>query len=101
MESKNILLENAMDKASYVRVSSKGQIVLPKSVRDKFAIEEGDYLFIRTIGDGRILVETREALPLFKMTAGLRKAAEEQGFTREELDELIHAIRAERKSDAA
>jgi AbrB family looped-hinge helix DNA binding protein len=84
-----------------VRVSSKGQIVLPKGFREKMGIAEGDYLLIRGVGKGTMVLQTREEQPLWKQLEPLRKEAEEQGFTREELDELIHAIRAERKSDAA
>lgn len=84
-----------------VRVSSKGQIVLPKRLRDEMGIREGDYILIRPLQDGLMILEARRGSPLWKLTERLRKAAEEQGFTREELDELIHAIRAERKSDAA
>ena len=90
-----------MQNARMVRVSSKGQIVLPKGFREKMGIEEGDYLLVRTVGKGTMIAQTREETPLWKQLEPFRKAAEEQGFTPEELDELIHAIRAERKSDAA
>ncbi len=83
-----------------VRVSSKGQIVLPKRIRDKMGIGEGDYLAIEDLGNGLLVVGKPSRL--FEVIAEpITREAEAIGFTREQLMEMIKAMRAERKADAA
>jgi AbrB family looped-hinge helix DNA binding protein len=38
------------------RVSSKGQIVIPKNYRDFMGILEGDYIYIKDVGPGLLLL---------------------------------------------
>ena len=38
------------------RVSSKGQIVLPKIYRDFLGISEGDYVYVKDVGPGLLLL---------------------------------------------
>lgn len=40
-----------------VRVSSKGQIVLPKTIRDKLGIEAGIKLLVATSGEGKDITD--------------------------------------------
>ena len=82
-----------------VRVSSKGQIVLPKRIREKLEIHEGDYLFVEESKDGISILRHQPETRLEALTKELRDEVEAEGFTREDLDELIHAIR-ERRSAA-
>ena len=46
------------------RVSSKGQITLPKSVREALALEEGDRVVFRVEGDRAVLARTADLLAL-------------------------------------
>ncbi|GAB4493930.1 MAG: AbrB/MazE/SpoVT family DNA-binding domain-containing protein [Anaerolineales bacterium] len=39
-----------------LRLSSKGQVVLPKPIRDKLRLKTGDQLFVQLIG-GKIVLE--------------------------------------------
>jgi len=78
-----------------VRVSSRGQIVLPKRLRDELGIHEGDYVSVWRTRDGFVVLQKHEDSPFWQLTEPLRREAAEQGFTREELNELIHRIRAE------
>lgn len=46
------------------RVSSKGQITVPKAVRDALGIQEGDEVVFRVEGDRAVLARTPEFLDL-------------------------------------
>jgi AbrB family looped-hinge helix DNA binding protein len=84
-----------------VRVSSKGQIVLPKRLRDKLGIQEGDYLVVEVKDDAIIVSKSEAASELDRILEPLRQEAKKQGFTRAELMKMIKAMRRERKADAA
>ena len=45
-----------------VKVSSKGLLTLPKSIRDKLNISVGDYLDV-TIQTGKVILQKVEILP--------------------------------------
>ena len=47
-----------------VKVSSKGQIVLPKIIREKFGIKEGDELEVLDFGDEIVIVPVKKGLKL-------------------------------------
>ncbi|WP_297488117.1 AbrB/MazE/SpoVT family DNA-binding domain-containing protein [Thermococcus sp.] len=47
-----------------VKVSSKGQIVLPKIIREKFDIREGDEIEVLDLGDEIVLVPVKKNLKL-------------------------------------
>ncbi len=90
-----------MRRGEVTRVSSKGQIVLPKQYRDDLNIQEGDYLSIYEVDDGVLLVEKLKLSPLEAIAADLREEAKRQKFTREELESAIKSRRSERRPDAA
>lgn len=46
------------------RLSSKGQITVPRAVREALALEEGDRLVFRVEGDRAILARTADLLAL-------------------------------------
>jgi antitoxin PrlF len=77
-----------------VRVSSKGQIVLPKSLRDKIGIADGDFIYVEEV-DGIILLEKAAPSKLLSLTQQLRKEASNQNFTRDDLDAAISELRSE------
>lgn len=84
-----------------VRVSSKGQIVLPKKYREQMGIHEGDYLVIEELADG-VFVMGKSTSDLFDAIAEpIRQEAEKQGLTPEQLMEAIKTIRKECESNAA
>jgi len=47
-----------------VKVSSKGQIVLPKAIRKKFGIKEGDELEVLDFGNEIVIVPIKKGLKL-------------------------------------
>ncbi len=88
-----------MRRKELTRVSSKGQIVLPKRYRDEMGIKDGDFVSIYEMTDGVLILEKVKPSPLEEITADLRREARERSFTRDELEAAIKAMRAERKSD--
>lgn len=81
-----------MSNPRMIRVSSKGQIVLPKSLRDKVGIVDGDFIYIEEI-DGILLIEKPAPSRLSQLTEALRKDAADQDFTRQDLEDAINEIR--------
>lgn len=60
------------------RVTSKGQITVPKAVRDALGITQGDQLVFRVEGSRAILARTPDFLSLggtFRVPAAKRNAA--------------------------
>jgi antitoxin PrlF len=68
-----------------VTITSKGQMTLPKEVRDDLKVKPGDRLIIEKRGDGYVLRPQRSALDLF---AELPRY-EGPPVTVEEMDEAI------------
>lgn len=89
-----------MRRGEVTRVSSKGQIVLPKQYRDDLNIREGDYISVYEVDDGILLIEKLKQSPLEAIAADLRQEAKRRRFTREELETAIKSRRSERTSDA-
>lgn len=82
-----------------VRVSSKGQIVLPKKIRDRMGIGEGDYIIIDELTEG-VLIMAKSRIALFDAIAEpIRREAEEQGFTEDQLMDMIKEMRREPRSE--
>lgn len=75
------------------RMTSKGQITIPKSVRDALSLEDGDALVFRVEGDRAVLARTPDLLALAgsisvpaslrgKPWAGVRSEAHRRYFGR-------------------
>jgi AbrB family looped-hinge helix DNA binding protein len=75
------------------RVSAKGQMVLPKRLREKLGIGEGDYVVFRELPDGYILLAKQPEDPLDTIVSGLRRAAKKKHFTPEDLERAIREVR--------
>ena len=81
-----------------VRVSSKGQIVLPKRFRDKMHVEAGDYIVIEESPDGGVNLRKQPETWLESITKELRDEVEASGFTRKDLEEAIREVRRKRSA---
>jgi AbrB family looped-hinge helix DNA binding protein len=69
-------------------ITSKGQITIPKAVRDQLGLREGDRVAFRVVGDGRVVVEP-ETIDLLDL-AGILKPRR-KGVTLADMDEAIRA----------
>ncbi len=77
------------------RVSSKGQVTVPKAVRDALGIAEGDEVVFRVEGNRAVLARTPDFLTLagtVKVPAALRNVA---------WDDIIRKTRAARAAKHA
>ena len=86
-----------MPSSRMIRVSSKGQIVLPKSLREKVGISDGDYIIVEEI-DGILLIEKPTRSRLSMLTEKLRNSAASQAFKRQDLEEAIAEVRAQKRT---
>ena len=77
-----------MDAAA--RVTSKGQVTVPKPVRDALGIKEGDELVFRVEGNHAILARTPDFLEL---AGSIRVPAAKRNVA---WDEVLRRTRAER-----
>ena len=67
-------------------VTSKGQITIPKIVRDELGIREGDRVAFRVLEDGRVVVEP-ETIDLLMLRGVLHPRR--KGVTLADMDEAI------------
>ena len=68
------------------RITSKGQITVPKAVRDALGVEPGDRLAFRIQADGAVLIEP-ETVDLRTLRGRLVPTL--RGVTVEQMDEAI------------
>jgi len=84
---------------SITKISSKGQIVIPRDIREKLKVKEGN-LFVITDKGNSIFLEKIE-LPKIKTwkeaTKPFREAAKKSRFTEEDLGRLIKETRISKK----
>jgi AbrB family looped-hinge helix DNA binding protein len=74
-------------------VTSKGQVTIPKAVRDELGLRAGDRVAFRVLEDGTVVVEpeTVELLDLKGILKPMRK-----GITIAEMDEVIRTAAGKR-----
>ncbi len=77
------------------KITSKGQITIPKEIRKKLGVKDGDkVLFVEE--EGRIIMMNSSMQALRDIQAAFKGAAEEAGLRDEqEVVELIKAMRRE------
>ncbi len=82
-------------KQSYprVKVSAKGQITLPKPVRQDLDLEPGDEVEFRKLQDGKYALLKRS--PLEELAESLAEEACKKGYTEEQLQKTIDQVRKE------
>lgn len=86
-----------MQTRKLVRMSSKGQIVLPKRIRDRMHAGAGDYILVEEQPDGSVNLRRQPETWLESITKELRDEVEASGFTREDLEQAISDVRRKRR----
>jgi AbrB family looped-hinge helix DNA binding protein len=83
-----------MDMTELLRLSSKGQVVIPKSVRERLNLKEGDRLVAFARRDLLVMrkVENGENI-LSILSEPVRKRTKELGVTREDVTEAVSSAR--------
>lgn len=70
-------------------LTSKGQVTIPKEIRDRLGLREGDRLAIELDAQGRVVLRPESRDPLGRLPGLLRHLAPERPATIEEMDEAI------------
>lgn len=76
------------------RISSKGQLTVPKAVRDALGIREGDAVVLRVEGDRAVLARTPDLLAL---AGTIDVPAEKRNVAWDEVLRRTRAARAARR----
>ncbi|MCR5008062.1 MAG: AbrB/MazE/SpoVT family DNA-binding domain-containing protein [Oribacterium sp.] len=81
-------------------VSSKGQVVLPKTIRDALSLDTGSKLIVVTDGDNILLkpIVTPDISEFDALMKESQKWAKSVGMTEEDIDDAIKAVRKRRKA---
>jgi len=77
-------------------LTSKGQITIPKEVRDRLGLKEGDRLVFRFDDQGNLLARPEARSPLGRLSGLLHHLARERPVTIEEMNEGIKRSAVER-----
>ena len=86
---------------SVTKVSSKGQVVIPKSLKEKLEIKEGDRLLVYAVRDLIVLRKFKEGESILSVvSAPFMKKAAERGITRKDVDEAVADVRKRRAAEA-
>jgi AbrB family looped-hinge helix DNA binding protein len=67
-------------------ITSKGQITIPKPVRDELGLREGDRVAFRVLEDGRVVIEP-ETVEILDLKGALKP--KRKGITLADMDEAI------------
>jgi AbrB family looped-hinge helix DNA binding protein len=78
-----------------VRLSSKGQLVVPKEFREAMGLRPGDAVAVHEVSKNLLILEKLPESPLAGLTEELRKAARRKGFGARELSSAIRKARKE------
>ena len=74
-----------------VHLRSRGVLTLPKSLRDKYDLEEGDALYLVDAGGAFVLTPMEPMVP--SLSAKIEEIREETGLS---IDELLNRLQEER-----
>jgi antitoxin PrlF len=77
-------------------LTSKGQITIPKEIRERLGLKEGDRLVFRFDDQGNLLVLPEARSPLGRLSGLLHHLAGERPVTVEEMNEAVKRRAAER-----
>jgi AbrB family looped-hinge helix DNA binding protein len=81
-------------------LTSKGQVTIPKEVRERLGLKEGDRLVFRFDDQGNLLVRPEARPPLGRLPGLLHHLAGEQPVTVEEMNEAVKRRAAEKLKEA-
>lgn len=70
-------------------ITSKGQVTIPKRVREQLGLKVGDRLAFRVDREGRLVVEPESPSPLGAVPGLLRHLVRDRPATVQEMDDAI------------
>ncbi len=85
-----------METIATTRMSSKGQVVIPESIRKRLNLKEGDQFVV--LGEGDVVILKAIIAPALSDFDGLidqaRRQAEESGLKRSDIDKAVKRARS-------
>ena len=81
-----------------ILIRKRGTLTLPKKIREKYRLDEGDPVTLIDLGEGILISPKPTTLP--KLAGELESLMEEQGLSLEELLKGVAEERARLRSDA-
>lgn len=89
-------MEATLDMA---KVTTKGQITIPKAIRSTLGIDIGDKVLFYDLGNGVVAMRSARLAAFQDLQEAFEGAAEEAGLqTEDDVVDLVRSIRAERGS---
>jgi AbrB family looped-hinge helix DNA binding protein len=88
-----------MSQIATTRLSTKGQVVIPESIREQLQLRSGTQFVVVAEGDVVVLkaITTPKISDFDKIIARARKQATGAGLTRKDVDAAVKSSRARRK----
>ena len=86
-------MEATLDMA---KVTTKGQITIPKAIRQLLGVDTGDKVLFYDLGDGSVAMRSARLSALRELQSAFDGAAEEAGIRNEDdVVELVREVRRE------
>ncbi|HLD86454.1 MAG TPA: AbrB/MazE/SpoVT family DNA-binding domain-containing protein [Candidatus Nanoarchaeia archaeon] len=84
-----------METVEVTSMSSRGQVVIPQTIREDLGLREGEKFIVRGKDDTIVLKKIRQTSfeEFEKMVAETRRFAKEKGVTKKDLEEAITRVR--------
>ena len=76
-------------------VSSKGQVTIPKTIREFLNIDKYDKIVFTPLEDGKVLITSKQT-PASELFGMLKHRKQQRPVSIEEMESKIHKKRAER-----
>lgn len=77
--------------AKLVKLSSKGQVTLPKEIREDLGLREGDLLEVEKLDQARYVIAKHT--PLRQLAHALGEEARRRGYTEKDLQKAVEQVR--------
>ncbi len=75
-----------------VKVTSKGQLTIPASIRGDSGLDEGSYIYMKSLG-GIVIMKKVNDLTIDETTSILERLAREKGLTKSILMREVERVR--------
>lgn len=79
-----------------MRVSSRGQVVIPRPVRERVGLEGGDEVSVQAVDREMVAAEKVEATEFEMAMARISRHLDDLGVTEEDLQRALREVRHER-----
>lgn len=77
-------------------VSTRGQIAIPSDIREKMHLKDGEKVLFFLAGDS-LMIKKVQSMSWEEITKPLREAAKKSGLKEEDVTDLIHKMRKEKR----